>query len=402
MRYDKRGSALRLKLAVIQFLIKAVCLQKLLMSAAFNDIALIHDKYKVGVTNGGQSVRYDKRGSALGELIHRLLNECLGACINRACRLIKDYHRCVFDHGPCDGKQLPLTGGQAAAVTEHGIVALGQGHNEMIHAHRLTGRADLIIGDIFLAVDNVFTVCTLKQPCILQNHSEQRVNIAALHFGYRHSVDAYLTAPQFVETHKKIYHRGLAGTGVAYNRDFLSGHYTCREIVNNSLILVITEADMVKVHLSGDLFGISGAIAVIGKLLFLEEAENSLACRTGGHELAGCLRYLRKRTCKQAHIGNEGHNRAEGDVTAHCQRRADNADGNIAEIADKTHKRHHKSAEELGFPCAFVQIVVYALKLRLCLTGCAVDANYVMSRVHLLNMTVHVAEVLLLPAEIFF
>ena len=62
--------------------------QKLLMSAAFNDIALIHDKYKVGVTNGGQSVRYDKRGSALGELIHRLLNECLGACINRACRLI--------------------------------------------------------------------------------------------------------------------------------------------------------------------------------------------------------------------------------------------------------------------------------------------------------------------------
>ena len=134
----------------------------------------------------------------------------------------------------------------------------------MIHADRLTGRAHLLIGDIFLAVDDIFTVCSLKQPCILQNHAEQGVHIAALHFRYRHAVYAYLAAPQLIKTHEQVHHRGLTGARVADYRYLLSGQNPGREVVYNGLILVIAEAYMVKGDLARDLFGISSASAVIG------------------------------------------------------------------------------------------------------------------------------------------
>ena len=211
----------------------------------------------------------------------------------------------------------------------------------MIHADRLTGRAHLLIGDIFLAVDDIFTVCSLKQPCILQNHAEQGVHIAALHFRYRHAVYAYLAAPQLVKTHEQVHHRGFACTRVADYCNLLSGQHLGREVVYDGLILVITESYMVEGDLARDLFGISSARAVIGKLLFLEEAKHTLTGGTGGHELGGCLRYLRKRICKQAHICDKGHYNAKRDSPAHGEGSSHDAHGDIAEVADKAHERHH-------------------------------------------------------------
>ena len=53
-------SSLCLKLAVIQFLVQAVLLQKLLVRAAFDDIALFHDEDEICVTDSREPVGNDE------------------------------------------------------------------------------------------------------------------------------------------------------------------------------------------------------------------------------------------------------------------------------------------------------------------------------------------------------
>ena len=68
------------------------------MRALLDDAAVAHDEDAVGIADGAQAVRDDKARAAAHEVIHRLLNELLGAGVDRAGRLIEDEDGGVGQH----------------------------------------------------------------------------------------------------------------------------------------------------------------------------------------------------------------------------------------------------------------------------------------------------------------
>ena len=270
----------------------------------------------------------------------------------------------------------------------------------MVKTHELARGLDLLIGDSGLAIGDILAISPVKQPCVLQHHAEHCMHVTAAHLRHRHAVDLYLPAPQLIKAHEQVYHRGLAGAGVADYSYLLTRLYIGREVVDYRLILVIAEAHVFKLDLAANMVDVRGAAAVVGHFLLGEEAEHPFAGRAGRHEAADSLRYLAQGVGKELYIAYKRNDRAEADGSAHRERCADDAHGDIAQVADKAHQRHEHSAEKLRLPGAVVKIIVYAVKLFFRLRGCAVGSYDVVAGIHFLNVAVHIAEILLLLAEV--
>ena len=95
-----------LKLAVIERRVKPAAREQLRVRALLDDAAAAHDQNAVGIADGAQAVRDDKARAPAHEVIHRLLNELLGAGVDRAGRLVEDEDGGVRQHGARNGQQL--------------------------------------------------------------------------------------------------------------------------------------------------------------------------------------------------------------------------------------------------------------------------------------------------------
>ena len=246
----------------------------------------------------------------------------------------------------------------------------------MVKTHEFACGLDLLIGDAGLAIG------------------------AAAHLRNQHTVDLYLPAPQLVKAHEQVYHRGFAGAGVADYGHLLPRLYIGGEIVDYRLILVIAEAYIFKLDLAANMIDVRGAAAVVRHFLLGEEAEHPFTGSAGRHETADSLGYLAQGVGEELYIADKRNYRAEADGSAHRERCADDAHGDIAEAADKAHQRHEHSAEKLRLPRTVVKIIVYAVELFFRLRRCAVGSYDVVARIHFLNVAVHIAEILLLLAEV--
>ena len=137
------GTSLRclIELAVVKRGVEAVLLHERFMRAALNDVAVLHDKDKVGVFNCRQAVGNDEACAVFRELIHGALDQKLCARIDGAGRLVQNQHGRVLEHGAGDGQQLLLAGGDAGALGQDGIEAVRQRADEFIQP---AGAADAV------------------------------------------------------------------------------------------------------------------------------------------------------------------------------------------------------------------------------------------------------------------
>ena len=372
------------------------------MRAAFDDIAVVHNEDEVGVFDRREPVRDDKGGAALHELVHRLLNLQLGARVDGACRLVQNEHRGVAHHRAGDRELLALTGGQARFAREHSVVALWQGLNKVVDADGAAGALDLGVRDALLAVDDVFADRALKEPGVLQDHAELLVDIAARDLRRRHVVDADLAALQLVKAHEKVHHRRLARAGRTDDRDLLAGLCLGGEVVDDELVgVLIAEADVTECDLAADVFEALCLRALVGHFVGFEEGEHALARGGGGLHVRERLRHLRQRLSEQAHIDHEGDDVAEGDLAVEHEGRARDTHGDVAEVADEDHERHHEAGEELRFERALAQAAVDLVEGLLRGALAVVGLDDVVARVDLLDVAVHCAEVALLDGEVF-
>ena len=79
-----------LELAVVERGIEPAAREQFAVRALLDDVAVAHDEDTVGIADGAQAVRDDKARAAAHEVIHRLLDELLGAGVDRAGRLIEN------------------------------------------------------------------------------------------------------------------------------------------------------------------------------------------------------------------------------------------------------------------------------------------------------------------------
>lgn len=76
--------------------------------------------------------------------------------------LIKNQHRCVFDHGSDDGHKLLLSSVQVHFVIQDRIISLGQCLNKMVQTCRFACSRYLFVRYAILAVNDSFQNRSLK------------------------------------------------------------------------------------------------------------------------------------------------------------------------------------------------------------------------------------------------
>ena len=98
---------------------------------------------------------------------------------------------------------------------------------------------------------------------------------------------------------------------------------------------------------------------------------------------------------EQPHIEDERNNDAEGDLSAHGQGGTQDADRHIAQVADDSHQGLHDAGEELAAPLCVVQNGIHPAEGLFYLLVGPGEAHHVVAGVHLLNIAVQGAQVLL-------
>ena len=97
------------KLAVIQSVIKAAFCDQFIMSTLLNNVAVLHNKDQICVSDRREAVSYDKACPALHKACKGFLYLYLGSGVDRGGSLVKDKNRRIADCRSCNGYELTLT-----------------------------------------------------------------------------------------------------------------------------------------------------------------------------------------------------------------------------------------------------------------------------------------------------
>ncbi len=250
-------------------------------------------------------MRDDKAGSVFGQFIHRLLNHDLGSRIDRRGGFVKNQHRCILQHGACNGQKLLLPGRNGSALGQNRIQAMRQGTDKFIDSARACRPHNILVGHMLHAVCQVLANRPFKQPGVLQNHAEHSMNILAPNIVNRSTVNRNTAAVDFKKAHQQIDHGCFPGTGRSDNRNLLSRLYIGTEILDYGAIRAfgIGKTHVVKHNLSsGFTHGMRFFVRFILQLLRLQKVENATCSRRGGLQIGHALRNLGQGRSKQTNI----------------------------------------------------------------------------------------------------
>ena len=267
-----------LELAVVERGIEPAAREQLAVRALLDDIAVAHDEDAVGIADGAQAVRDDKARAAAHEVVHRLLNELLGAGVDRAGRLVEDEDGSVGEHGARDGQQLLLPLGDVRRLlVELHLVTAGRRADEGVGARGLRRRDDLGVGRVGAAVADVFHDRALEEPRVLQHHAEGTPQITARIVAHVAPVDEDGAGVHIVKAHEQLDHGGLAGAGRADDGDSPARRHVAAPVVDDRLREIVAEAHVAERHVAADVVRRSGQRGVGRLLRLLEEGKHALA-----------------------------------------------------------------------------------------------------------------------------
>ena len=98
---------------------------ELVVGAALNDVALVHDNDFVGMTYRGQPVGDDNAGATLHELVKGVLYGLFALGVECAGSLVEDEDGRIFQYRTGDAEALALSTAEVeSAVTDGGVVPL--------------------------------------------------------------------------------------------------------------------------------------------------------------------------------------------------------------------------------------------------------------------------------------
>ena len=143
------------------------------------------------------------------------------------------------------------------------------------------------VGRIQSSVTDIFHDRTVKQPGILQYHTETFSQISPVKVPDIVSVDQDSSAVGIIETHQQFHQCGFSGTGRTDDRDLLSRLHLLGEIFYNDLIRAVAEAYVFKCYATFHaVFQFHRMLGGLFFLLFLKEFKNTLgSCRCGLHHI---------------------------------------------------------------------------------------------------------------------
>ena len=347
------------------------------MVTLLDDVTVLHHQDHVGVADGRQAVG-DHEGGAVGpQCRHGLLDQHLGAGVDRGGRLVQDQQGRVGEEGAGDGDQLPLPRRDVGPLLlDRGVVALGQGAHETVHESGLRRGDDLCVGGVQAPVADVVHDGAAEQHRILQHHPHLAAQRPAVQRADVEAVQADLAAVDLVEAHDQVHQCRLAGAGGADDRDRLPGPGRQRQVGDQRLVGAVGEGDVVELDASlggagqlgppdstrGDLsplFRVTGGDLPVGLLLLgVEQLEDPLGGGDPGDQHVRHPGDLPQRGIELARVLDEGDHLAQGDVSGSHPQAADHGDADVAEVGHPLHDRHDHPGVELGLEGGLEQLLV--------------------------------------------
>ena len=117
---DQEGlSSSPLVLHVAKTAVDAVRRIKFVMSTAFDNLAMIHDKDEIGMPDRRETVSNGEDRAVLHEIRERVLHKPFGHGVKGACRLVKDEYGRIAEDCARDCDPLTLTAGKRKALLSH-------------------------------------------------------------------------------------------------------------------------------------------------------------------------------------------------------------------------------------------------------------------------------------------
>ena len=202
-----------------------------------------------------------------------------------------------------------------------------------------------------------------------------------------------------IKPHEQLYDGGLSCTGRSHNGNFLSRFYVGAEILDNHLLRVIAETHMIKTHRALRIRQLHWIWNGLLFLFFCKKFKDTLGSCRHGLDLIDNLSNLLNRLGKILYILDERLNIADSDGSLNSKKSSGNGNAGITHIAYKHHQRMHKSGKKLRFPSRLIEHIVSLIKDRDGFLFLVEGFNHQMSRKGFLHLTVDVAQILLLGAE---
>lgn len=148
-------------------IISSLC-QQLLMRSAFNNHALIKHHNGMRRTHGRQAVRNDAHRPPVADVFQVALNHGFRFVIEGAGCFVEDQNTRLAHQGPGNGQTLALPTRQGAAMfSHHGVVSLGQCHNEVMCSGQGNGLDNALHKHARVGQGNVVTHRAAEQNTVL-------------------------------------------------------------------------------------------------------------------------------------------------------------------------------------------------------------------------------------------
>jgi len=208
------------ELAIVQVAVELATCHELGVRTVLDDRTLVHNQDEVGVTDRGEPVRDHEAGTALHQAAHRLLDERLGAAVDRTRRRIVRYTR---TDGPPKGAMRVDRETLAAEITtamrahdKARLSILRLVKNELDIREKESGQPPEP-ADVVTALKKVLkqTAETLEGSIKVGTDAERTAHLTeqvAL-------LEAYLPAQVTGEALAKIVARVVTGAGITEKRD---------------------------------------------------------------------------------------------------------------------------------------------------------------------------------------
>ena len=185
---------------------------------------MVHHQNQVGILDGAEPMGNDKAGFPGHEFPHGQLHLPLGAGVHIGSGFVQNEHFGIVHHGPGNGQKLLLSLGDIAAVFgNHGLVSVGQAHDEGVDMGAFCGGHHLIHGGILLSVGYVLENCAAENPGVLENHGVDPADGGTGIAADRTVINADFSAVHIVIAHEQTDDGGFSGAGGAYDCHGFSG-----------------------------------------------------------------------------------------------------------------------------------------------------------------------------------
>ena len=195
-----------------------------IVAAMLNELTALENEDAVGVADGGEAVSDDDGCAADSDLFERALDEGLGLVVDRGGGLVEDQDGRVFENGARNGDALALSAGELlSALADDGVVAVRQGHDEVVRFGDLGGLDNLLVGGVEGAIGDVLADGAVEEIDVLADKADGAAQVFEAQIAQVMPVETDAALFHVIEAQKQFDQGGLPGAGRADDADRLPG-----------------------------------------------------------------------------------------------------------------------------------------------------------------------------------